>query len=147
MKPFAASIKPELFPQAVIFSACFCLLLGAFLLNLPEDKTAGISFGGFLIPDVCVFKNLTGLPCPGCGLTRSMTAAVHGDFFLSWRFHRLGLVTVAYILLQFMISIVILAVWKWRRRLQRIAGHLNNGLLVLGLLFFVNWAVNLALLI
>jgi|688.fasta_scaffold03405_16 hypothetical protein len=29
---------------------------------------------------ICTFRNLFDLPCPGCGVTRSLRAAVHGDW-------------------------------------------------------------------
>ena len=39
-------------------------------------------------PGLCPFAHLTGLPCPGCGLTRSWVALGHGDvigaFGLNW---------------------------------------------------------------
>lgn len=31
--------------------------------------------------DVCVLHRMTGLPCPGCGLTRGVAAMTHGDVF------------------------------------------------------------------
>jgi hypothetical protein len=34
-------------------------------------------------------------PCPGCGLTTSVSAAIHGDFALSWSAHPFGLLTYA----------------------------------------------------
>jgi hypothetical protein len=33
---------------------------------------------------VCLFKRLTGLPCPGCGLTRAFQAMSHGEFRAVW---------------------------------------------------------------
>ncbi|TKV59293.1 DUF2752 domain-containing protein [Nakamurella flava] len=41
-------------------------------------------------PVVCPFRLLTGLPCPGCGLTRSWVFAVHGDLDASLAAHPFG---------------------------------------------------------
>ncbi|MBP7949081.1 MAG: DUF2752 domain-containing protein [Verrucomicrobiales bacterium] len=38
----------------------------------------------------CPFKQATGLPCPGCGLTRSCTALLHGDFKSAVAHHAFG---------------------------------------------------------
>lgn len=32
----------------------------------------------------CIFKNLTGLPCPGCGMGRATIAFFHGDLMQSF---------------------------------------------------------------
>jgi hypothetical protein len=42
------------------------------------------------VPSLCPFKVLTGLPCPGCGLTRSSVAFLHGDPSTSVFYHPLG---------------------------------------------------------
>jgi hypothetical protein len=34
---------------------------------------------------VCLFHQLTGLNCPGCGMTRAMYALLHGDFLTALR--------------------------------------------------------------
>ena len=47
---------------------------------------------------LCPFRLATGLPCPGCGLTRSWVAAAHGDLstaFADNAFGPLSLVAVA----------------------------------------------------
>jgi hypothetical protein len=46
-------------------------------------------------PSFCPFKIATGLPCPGCGMTRSVVALLHGDLGASLFFHPLGIVVVA----------------------------------------------------
>lgn len=45
-------------------------------------------------PVLCPFRRLTGLPCPTCGLTRSWSALMHGQFGDSVAFHPLGPVTL-----------------------------------------------------
>src|SRR5678816_2325472 len=39
---------------------------------------------------LCLFHDATGLPCPGCGLTRSLSSAMHGLFRESWHHHPMG---------------------------------------------------------
>src|SRR5947207_3360764 len=41
-------------------------------------------------PVLCPLCRLTGVPCPGCGLTRSCAACLHGDLGLSLSFHPFG---------------------------------------------------------
>ena len=61
-------------------------------------------------PSLCPFKVLTGLPCPGCGLTRSAVAFLHGDPSTSLFYHPLGAPIV--------IAAVIIGIvdaWAWWR--------------------------------
>ena len=46
-------------------------------------------------PVLCPFRFLTGLPCPGCGMTRSVVALLHGDLAASLFYHPLGVAVVA----------------------------------------------------
>lgn len=75
-------------------------LLGIYLLRTYDPNVAGNPF----LP--CLFHRMTGLYCPGCGLTRAMHALVHFDlprairmnaffilsapifFLLTWRMYR-----------------------------------------------------------
>jgi hypothetical protein len=40
--------------------------------------------------EICSMKLLTGLPCPGCGLTHSFCAVSSGNFTDAFRFHFFG---------------------------------------------------------
>ena len=40
---------------------------------------------------ICVFHNVTGLPCPGCGMTRAFLAIGHANLVLAWNLNALSL--------------------------------------------------------
>jgi len=42
----------------------------------------------------CLFHRLTGLACPGCGMTRATHAALHGRLGEAFRFNPLGMLAV-----------------------------------------------------
>jgi len=41
-------------------------------------------------PVLCPLRLATGIPCPGCGLTRSFCAMARGDLHHAFQFHLLG---------------------------------------------------------
>ena len=53
---------------------------------------------------LCPVMNLTGYPCPGCGMTRAMFRVLHLDFVGAWEMH------------PFIYPIIILAVWFFYSR-------------------------------
>ena len=62
----------------------FALLSGVFLISFiyhPADEPRFT---------VCIFKNLSGLDCPGCGLTRSFCALSQGHIAKAFYFNKLG---------------------------------------------------------
>lgn len=46
--------------------------------------TGGLGF------QACMLHKMSGLPCPGCGLTRSVTNILHGNFELAWAYNPFG---------------------------------------------------------
>jgi hypothetical protein len=60
--------------------------------------TAALPSQGAGIP-VCLFRYLTGLPCPGCGLTRSFSCILHGEFARGYDYHPFGFLLLALFLL------------------------------------------------
>lgn len=57
-------------------------------------KAGGVGLGLALLTlqpySICPFAVVSGLPCPGCGITRSLVAMVQGDLQSAWHLHPLG---------------------------------------------------------
>jgi hypothetical protein len=39
------------------------------------------------LPPLCLFHRLTGLDCPGCGMTRAFVCLLRGDLHCAWQMH------------------------------------------------------------
>jgi hypothetical protein len=46
-------------------------------------------------PLACPLRSTTGIPCPLCGMTRAVVAAVHGEILASLAFNPAGVLVVA----------------------------------------------------
>jgi hypothetical protein len=52
------------------------------------------------LPGTCTFRRFTGLPCPGCGMTRSFISMAHGHLAEAWRFNPAGVAFFAVVAFQ-----------------------------------------------
>jgi hypothetical protein len=50
----------------------------------------------------CPFRMLTGLSCPGCGVTRALHQIVHGHFAAAFMLNPLFLISIPFILIAFL---------------------------------------------
>lgn len=50
-------------------------------------------------PGVCMFKRLTGIPCPSCGSTRSVLSLLKGDFIGALISNPFGLIILSILIL------------------------------------------------
>lgn len=70
----------------LLYAGLAAAVAAAFLLS-PEAMGRG--------PTVCAFRRATGVPCPGCGLTRSWVLAAHGRLPSAFGEHAFGPPTLA----------------------------------------------------
>jgi hypothetical protein len=82
---------------------------------------------------------MTGIPCPGCGLTRSIVVAVHGEWTASYAYHRLGPIVLVYLAMQFAYRLTWLAGEPFRAAISRTGRFIDLALIPLMALLFLNW--------
>ncbi|MCB2155883.1 DUF2752 domain-containing protein [bacterium] len=93
-------VSRTLFSRPVAIGGAIGTVLGAFILS-PTGSG----------PSMCTLQRATGLPCPGCGLTRSVTSFLHGHFSWAWHYHPFGPIIAL-----FFVFLTILAVLPKRYR-------------------------------
>ncbi|MCR4830572.1 MAG: DUF2752 domain-containing protein [Pseudobutyrivibrio sp.] len=59
---------------------------------------------GFGIP--CVFRSITGLLCPGCGMTHALAATFHGNFSEAMHYNALSLTLFPILIIYLVIKLV-----------------------------------------
>ncbi|MES2465233.1 MAG: DUF2752 domain-containing protein [Armatimonadota bacterium] len=102
--------KTRLYGAAARLGVAPIALLLAALMPLPVQ--GGKSLLG--LPSLCIFHTLTGLPCPGCGITRSVVCCCHLRFADSVVYHPLGPVIFAWILLAVLRRLPLPPAWRIR---------------------------------
>jgi len=86
---------------AILALCTAAILISRFMLVHAEEGVSFTSDRTLALPSLCAFRALSGLNCPGCGLTRSFIALSHGDWRGAWQFNPVGLLVYALVLLQF----------------------------------------------
>lgn len=89
---------------AVVGATAVCASLGVAVLRVFDANS--------LWP--CAFHAITGLHCPGCGLTRMLHALVHGDVARAWSMNPLAMIALpllAVMLMQWWLAKPLLPAW------------------------------------
>ena len=113
------------------------LLVFLFSARTLANLSSGFSTG----PSLCMFRNVTGLPCPFCGSTRSVGNILIGNFNIALHMNPLGYFSLAFLMLLFVSPSTIknmsfYIAKKWWSITQR-----NQILTIIGL-FSVAWMLN-----
>jgi len=107
---------------------------------LPNERVAFRGFPEWPLPHSCFSRAALGVPCPGCGLTRSFVYLARGDWQNSWREHRLGWLLAAIVALQFPYRGWVLASGSR----AALSPHFATGLaIIVAALLVINWGLKL----
>ena len=76
--------------QTMLAISVAVLLLSALLVIRSDQKVALWCLPNWPAPETCMSRTALGIPCPGCGLTRSFISLAHGEFARSWNYNHMG---------------------------------------------------------
>lgn len=114
------------------------LAAGRMLLRADESR---VYFLGRALDWKCGFHAATGLPCPTCGLTRSVVMSLHGEFARAWSLAPGG-PALAIGLAAFALAMMALALVQWmgaERALAPARAWIRNGALAYAAAAAVVW--------
>ncbi len=78
------SVRDKLLTASFFLSI---LIAGVFL----TPTTEAVFLFGWQIPELCTSKRFFDIDCLGCGLTRSVSFTMHGNFHQAWEMNILGI--------------------------------------------------------
>ncbi len=73
----------------LIISAC---MVGYILVGYNYPEYANLSIKNESQKELCIFKNITHVPCPSCGTTISVTAIAHGNISQALWWNPMGII-------------------------------------------------------
>lgn len=113
-----------------VLGAALVLLIGGF-------AYAGfVRLTGFAVP--CIFHVVTGLNCPGCGVTRMCLALLRGDFYGAYAWNR-GLFLAAPFLA--LLLGIVLYRYIWDVREKNTLWKVEHGLTIILLIDMLGWGI------
>lgn len=129
--PGLTPLRPEWSRLAAPIACGCCLVAGATYVVAAEPGTRS-SF----VP--CPFRSLTGLWCPGCGLTRATVSLTQGDIGQALRYNVFVVVALAAIVIGW-------SMWTWQRlrdrRITLVPDRLRPWLLGVMIVMIVGYGV------
>ena len=85
--------------------------------------------------EMCPFRSIWGISCPGCGMTRALLAVLKGDLLAAFYYHLLWVVVILYPL--------IYAIFKVRKSKQDFDVWKNKSIKIIIRLFLFVWIIRI----
>lgn len=105
--------------EVTVLVVCAAVLIVAVVAQPGADV---VHLFGHALPGMCVFRATFGIPCPGCGMTRSFVFLAHGDPRAAFAMNVLG--PALFVLTAAQIPYRALRIW----RLNRTSGQVTDGI-------------------
>jgi hypothetical protein len=139
----ARQLRPDPLFHWVLLLVSSAIIALSVVLSVRSETQVLLPVLGTPLPDLCMFKRMTGLGCPGCGMTRSFISLGHGDLAMAFSYNPAGLWFYAIILFQ--IPFRAAQLWRIRRGLPelRMFWLAQISLAILAILMVGQWILRL----
>ena len=109
----------------ILFS---CFLVGVFLVGTPEQR--------IFQPNFCLVKKLIGVPCPACGVTRSVHEVLNLNIGKAIKYNAAGLLVAILLLANWLYSLLAVVTDRFRFSLsqEKQLFYVENWVLALALM-------------
>jgi hypothetical protein len=137
-------LRPDSLYHVILLVLCSGVLLLAAVLSVRGGSQVVLPVLGIPLPELCMMRRLTGMGCPGCGMTRSFIALAHGDVASAWSYNPAGLFWFA--VMAFQIPFRSYQLWRIRHGLPEaeLSRTAVATFVLLGVLLLGQWALRLA---
>lgn len=100
ISPIVATLKADATLHWVLLGLSLWVLMLAAMLQTAGGTRVVVPIAGFQLPELCYARRWLGFECPGCGLTRSFIAIMHGQLAAAWRYNPAGILVFAVVAFQ-----------------------------------------------
>lgn len=115
-------------PRPVMIGVAVACVVGALILYFTLDPSTNY------FPR-CMFHEITGLQCPGCGSQRALHSLLRGDFSAAWHYNAL-------FILELPLLVLLVAAWYLRSRIPVLHRVLNSRSVILTILaIIILWTI------
>ena len=141
--PWTSGSRPEPLFHLILLALSTGVLVLAAVLSVRSGTQVLLPMIDLPLPELCTMRRLTGLNCPGCGLTRSFIALAHGDLRSAWSYNAAGAFWFAAI--AFQLPYRGYQLWRIRRGLGELSftRAAQLILLILAAATLVQWAARM----
>jgi len=126
--------------QWVFLLLSLTVMLGSLTFRVRHHTQVVVPIVNRALPGTCTFREITGVPCPGCGLTRSFISLGHGHMFEAWTYNPAGFLFFAVVAFQVPYRVFQIVRIHRGQRQHRFAYFDSWVLIALVAVLLVQWA-------
>ena len=131
-----------LWMHAIFFWLGLVVIGLTFLMQSSGQTSVFLPGASVALPEVCTAKRVFGVPCPGCGLTRSFISISHGQFGRAWGFNPASFLLYPFVFVQ--IPWHAMQYWLTRKRGYGVhVPYLQFLPIAIGIILLLQWLIRL----